>query len=82
LLKREQLGIEVKMTRKSLGAKEVGDQLIIDIERYRKAHPDCRSLVCFVYDPQHLIRNPAGLADDLTGLRDGIAVKVMIAPTT
>ena len=50
LLKREQVVIEAKMTRKGLDQKEVANQLIEDKERYR-AHPECRTLVCFVYDP-------------------------------
>jgi hypothetical protein len=79
LLKAEQLVIEVKMTRDSLGTKEVGDELIIDIGRYR-AHADCKTLVCFVYDPSHHIDNPDGLEHDLSGSRDGLEVRVFIAP--
>ena len=43
LLKQEQIVIEVKKTRKTLKAKEVGEQLIIDITKY-EVHPDCRKL--------------------------------------
>ena len=50
LLKGERLAIETKMTRRSLGQKEVGDELIVDMKRYR-SHPGLRTLVCFVYDP-------------------------------
>jgi hypothetical protein len=79
LLKAEQVVIEVKMTRDSLGEKEVGDQLIVDIARYR-VHPDCKTLICFVYDPLGRIGNPDGLESDLSGVRDGVTVKVVIAP--
>jgi len=79
LLKREQLVIEVKKTRDGLGAKEVGDQLIIDIERYAE-HRDCSRLLCFVYDPEGLIGNPRGLESDLSGPRAKIDVRVTIAP--
>lgn len=65
LLKNEKIVIEIKKTRKGLSAKELGDQLIIDIDRY-KAHPDCRTLVCFVYDPEERILNPVGIESDLT----------------
>lgn len=79
LLKAEQLVVEVKMTRDSLGEKDVGGQLIEDIARYAK-HPDCKTLVCFVYDPEHRIGNPDGIENDLSGVRDGLPVKVFIAP--
>lgn len=66
LLKKEKIVIECKKTRKGLGTKEVGDQLVIDIARYRK-HADCKTLVCFVYDPERIIKNPKGLQGDLEG---------------
>ena len=65
LLKNEKIVIEIKKTRKGLSVKELGDQLIIDIARY-KSHPDCKTLVCFVYDPEERILNPAGIESDLT----------------
>ncbi|BCL34816.1 hypothetical protein [Nostoc sp. MS1] len=79
LLKKEQTVIEVKKARNRLGAKEVGEQLIIDIERYR-THPDCKILICFVYDPEGQIANPRGLENDLSGNKDGLTVKVIISP--
>jgi REase_DpnII-MboI len=79
LLKQEDAVIEVKKTRDRLGTKEVGEQLIIDIERYR-SHPNCKTLVCFVYDPDEKINNPRGLENDLSGVREGLTVKVIIAP--
>lgn len=79
LLKEHQLVIETKMTRKGLGAKEVGTQLIEDIARYGK-HPECETLVCFVYDPDGRVSNPSGLETDLSGGHNGLAVKVLIVP--
>jgi hypothetical protein len=64
LLKKKNLVVECKKPRKGLGAKEVGNQLILDIDRYKK-HPDCKTLVCFVYDADNIIRNPKGLCDDI-----------------
>jgi hypothetical protein len=81
LLKTEQLVVEVKKTRKGLAAKEIGDQLLIDIGRY-KAHQDCKKLVCFVYDPDGRIRNAHGLERDLTRSHDGLDVKVVVWPKT
>jgi hypothetical protein len=79
LLKAEQLVIETKMTRAGLGEKEIGDELLIDIGRYR-SHPDCKTLFCFVYDPMGRIGNPDGLERDLSGTKDGLRVKVTVAP--
>lgn len=79
LLKNEQIVIEVKKTRKGLGEKEVGDQLIIDIARYQK-HTDCKKLYCFIYDPEQRIANPQGLENDLTQETEGLKVFVYISP--
>lgn len=65
LLKKENIVIEVKKTRKTLKDREIGDELLQDIARY-KNHPDCNILYCFIYDPQSLIQNPRGLENDLT----------------
>jgi hypothetical protein len=79
LLKNESIVIETKMTRKGLGAKEVGEHLVIDIAYY-KEHPSCKTLFCLVYDPEHFIDNPRGLEDDLSKKRDGLEVKVFVVP--
>jgi hypothetical protein len=75
LLKDHRIVIETKMTRKGFGAKEIGTQLIEDIARYRR-HPDCNTLICFVYDHEGFIANPAGLAKDLSTEENGFSVKV------
>ncbi|HCQ20995.1 MAG TPA: hypothetical protein DIU28_05930 [Anabaena sp. UBA12330] len=80
LLKEEQIVIELKKTRENLTGKEVGEQLIIDITRY-KSHPDCKTLICFVYDPERRIKNPRGLENDLSKTTDGMIVKVFIRQT-
>jgi hypothetical protein len=67
LLPQEKIVIELKKTRKGLGAKEVGNQLLIDVARYQ-SHPDCKNLVCFVYDPEGKIGNSKGLENDLNNL--------------
>lgn len=79
LLKKEQIVIEIKKTRKGLSAKEVGEQLLIDIQRY-KVHPDCNTLICFVYDPDGRIANPRGIENDLNKEYEDITVKVIITP--
>jgi len=78
LLKKEQIVIEVKKTRESLTEKKLGDELIEDIARY-KNHPDCKKLICFVYDPEGLLGNPAGIMNDLNAQNEGFA-EVIIRP--
>jgi hypothetical protein len=79
LLKPEGIVVEVKKTREGLGPKQVGDQLLIDIGRY-KSHPDCQTLICIVYDPDGRIPNPSGIENDLNGTHSGLSVKVLIVP--
>ena len=79
LLKREKVVIEVKMTRHTLKQKEIASQLIEDKERYR-THPDFRTLVCFIYDPDGHITNPASLEDDVSQDSGDFRVVVIVAP--
>jgi hypothetical protein len=68
LLRAHRIVIETKIVRDRAHAKRVGDELIVDIEHYRR-HPQCSSLWCVVYDPDHLITNAEGLRNDLQGDR-------------
>lgn len=80
LLKNEKVVVEVKKTRLGLTEKTIGDQLIVDIERY-KNHTDCKTLVCFIYDPEGRIGNPNGLISDLEVKEiDSLKVRVIIEP--
>jgi hypothetical protein len=79
LLKKEEIIVEVKKTRKGLSGKEVGDQLLIDIQRYQQ-HSNCKYLICFVYDPEGRIPNPKGIENDLTKKDNGIQVITIITP--
>lgn len=78
LVKRDGIVLEVKKTRDTLKAKDVGDQLLIDIGHY-KTHKDCQTLVCFVYDPGQLIANPVGMINDLeVQSTTGMKVRVIV----
>lgn len=79
LLKDEATVIEVKMTRNGLGARELGEQLILDIAHY-KSHPNCRELYCLVYDPEARIKNPRGIEKDLSESSNELQVYVFIVP--
>lgn len=80
LLKEIDTVIEVKMTRRNLKDKEIGKQLIDDIAHY-KQHPNCKSLICFVYDPDGYIQNAVGIEEDLNKLgSDKMEVTVYVKP--
>lgn len=79
LLKPERIVVEVKMTRDRLRQKQVTQELTIDREHYR-AHPDCETLVCFVYDPGNYCPNPAALETDLSRSKGDFRVSVVVAP--
>jgi hypothetical protein len=80
LLKGHEIAVEVKMTRKGLLAKEVSEQLIIDAAKYR-LHPECKTLVCLVYDPEGLVKNPRGIERDLARLSgNGLEMICVVTP--
>jgi hypothetical protein len=80
LVKGHGIVVETKMTRQGLAGKEVSDQLIIDATRYR-GHQDCKTLICFVYDPSELVKNPRGLETDLAKLTsNGLTVICVVKP--
>jgi hypothetical protein len=60
LLPTHKLVIETKLVRDKAHASRIGDELIMDIEHYRR-HPGCDRLWCVVYDPDLLIINPSGI---------------------
>ena len=81
LLKKEKIVIEVKMARQGLADKEIRDQLLIDIESY-KGHPDCDTLICFVYDPDRKIANAYALSGDLQSQsRKDLKVIIVVEPS-
>ena len=83
LLPEHKLVIEIKRVRDKAHASKVSDELIVDIEHYRR-HQDCDQLWCAVYDPDLLTKNPTGMISDLEGSRstsDGsVSVHVLVIP--
>lgn len=81
VLKNEKIIIEVKMTNDNLKDKETGNQLLIDISRY-KNHPDCGLLVLFIYDKADHILNKLGLISDLNNMSSSsLKIRTYINPT-
>jgi hypothetical protein len=79
LLNHDGLAIIVKKTRTGLSAKDLSDQMRVDIERYR-ARGRCTNLFCFIYDPEGRIGNPRGLESELASTSEHFTVDVLIAP--
>ena len=79
LLKKEKIFIEVNKTHKKLSDKVLGEQLLVDIDRYQR-HPDCGRLVCFIYDPEEIINKPVQLVSDLENNSHNMPVRVIICP--
>jgi hypothetical protein len=66
LLPKYSLVLETKLVRDKRHGKKIGEELILDIDHYR-AHPNCNTLWCVIYDPNHYIQNASGLTADLEG---------------
>ncbi|QEM09189.1 hypothetical protein [Mucilaginibacter rubeus] len=80
VLKEEGIVLETKMTHERLKAKALGEELLIDIGRY-KNYPDCTDLVIFIYDKGDHIINKQGFAADLEQQSTpGFKVSVVIIP--
>jgi hypothetical protein len=80
VLKIEKIVIEVKISNENLKDKQLGEQLLVDIGRY-KGHPDCSDLVIFIYDKSDYVRNKKGLINDLEMQSTAnLKVSVIIVP--
>jgi hypothetical protein len=71
--------IEVKKTRPGVGAKEITSQVEQDTLFYW-THPDCQTLLCFVYNPEARVGDPYGLEKALTREMHGQRAEVFISP--
>ncbi len=66
------------MTRKGLDDRKLGEELTLDKAKYR-TNKDCRTLVCFVYDPEGYCKNPVALERDLAETAGDFTVLVVVA---
>jgi len=72
--------VEVKKTRSSMSDRSLGEELIVDITRYR-AHPNCAQLVFFIYDPDEVLTNAPLLISDIQSLGSAeFRVLVLVSP--
>ncbi len=79
LLNDDSILIEVKKTRKTLKDRHIGEQVAIDMARYR-THQKCKVVYFFIYDPDHFLANPDGLIKDLSKTIDGVEFHTVIVP--
>jgi hypothetical protein len=67
------------MMRPSLSQKKVLDEIAADKERYR-AHPDCGTIIFFIYDPAGELHNPVALEHDASEIIGETKCQVIVAP--
>jgi len=79
MLKPERIVIETKMTRRSLSQRQLVHQLIVDKAQYQ-AHPDCDTLICYVYDPVRRLKHPTPIETDLSGTEGKLTTIVVVGP--
>jgi hypothetical protein len=79
LLHKDRIVIVAKKTKTGVTAKELPEQVKVDSSHY-SGRADCRTLVCFIYDPEGRIGSPRGLESDLTMVGDTFTLEVIIAP--
>jgi hypothetical protein len=66
------------MTRPNLKQRQVVSELTQDKAHYAK-HPDCKTLVCFIYDPASLLDNPTALVDDLSDETQALRTVIVVS---
>jgi hypothetical protein len=71
--------VECKMTRRGLTAKALQKELILDVHGYA-THPNCKTLVFFIFDRRHSITNPQALASAVEGTPSKFKIHVVICP--
>jgi hypothetical protein len=79
LLQNGSIVIIAKKTRTGLTVRDLMDQIKIDFSHY-SGRADCRTVLCFVYDPEGRIGNPRRLESDLATVCNTHTLEVDIAP--
>lgn len=80
LVKKEKIGVELKMTGEKIGCKEISKQLYNDIPHYRNSNR-IKVLFILIYDPMNKIGNPVGFKEDLEKeSNDKMKIFVIVSP--
>jgi DpnII restriction endonuclease len=78
-LREGRTAVEVKVTAPGRGEGRIKEEILVDMNDYRN-HPTVDTLVVVVYDLAHTFDNVAGFEHDLSGMRDGLDVRVVVVP--
>lgn len=78
LLETHGIGIEVKLASESMSKKRILTDFSKDKEQYRNSSK-IETLLCFVYDPEHIIKNAPELESDLEGIRPNLETRVTVS---
>jgi hypothetical protein len=79
LVNHDHITVVAKKTRPGLTTKEVAEQIASD-SAYFGSRSTCRTLFCFIYDPEGRIGSPKRLETDLTSVSDRYTIEVLVAP--
>ncbi len=79
VIPQEGIVISVRRTRPGAGSKLIAEHIAADARHYM-AEPSCKTLFCFVYDPEGRIGNPQSLEKEQTQNLKGTQVEVIIEP--
>lgn len=77
LLEENKIGIEVKLASESMNKQRILKDLSKDKETYRNSSK-IQTLLCFIFDPDHIIKNPAEIESDLSGSRENLKTNVTV----
>lgn len=80
LLEDESIGIETKRVRATSHPKKIRTELAEDKEHYR-SDTNCGTLLCFIYDPDRYLTNPAEFEKDLSETTDNLTTRVTVNQT-
>jgi hypothetical protein len=78
-LREGRTAVEVKATSPGRSEKQIKPELLTDINDYL-GHPTVESLVIVIYDLANTFENPVGFEHDLSGIKDGLEVRVIVVP--
>lgn len=81
LLKEVKTTVEIKYATDSRKNRTMKKEISEDKEHYR-SHPDCETLICYIYDPDFNMTNPSGFEKDLSGSTDNLTTEVFVSSSS
>lgn len=79
-LKTPRTMVELKFVRKATDARKIKSELATDFLDYGK-NPQVSHIICLIYDPTHVLKNPSAMQTDLSGPINGMtSIDIIISP--